>query len=159
MSENLGQPLRTLVLPEEATSELDRIIAESDLSRSPELALTSGRRLRIDRDAEGDRLTVHTADDQIELEVVLTEQGPILKFRAADLVVESIGSVKIDCEDFHVRATRSILHDSEGDLTQRADNHLSAQGSTCAIRSTRGDVRIAANDDVRLNGERVRLNC
>jgi len=159
MSANLGQPSRTAVPAEKETSELERILEESDSSRSSELALTSGRRLRIDRCAEGDRLAVHTADDQIELEVVLTERGPLLRFRAADLVVESTRSVKIDCEDFHVRATKSILHDSEGDLTQRAGSHLSAQGSTCAVRSTRGDVRIAANDDVRVNGERVRLNC
>jgi hypothetical protein len=44
------------------------------------------------------------------------------------------------------------------DLTVSVAGRLELEGETVAVRARRGDVQIEANDDVRLRGERIRLN-
>jgi hypothetical protein len=44
------------------------------------------------------------------------------------------------------------------DLTLSVAGRLQLEGETVAVRARRGDVELEANDDVRLRGERIRLN-
>lgn len=44
------------------------------------------------------------------------------------------------------------------DLTLSVAGRLRLEGETVAVRARRGDVELEANDDVRLRGERIRLN-
>jgi hypothetical protein len=128
----------------------------------------SGRRIEVESDRDGrDHVTVRGVEGQVELEVTLTERGPVLRFRAAEMQLEAAGRLSVQCEELDVQATRGIRHETQGDLEQLVggdaatvvSGELRSQARSTEIRSMRGDVRIRANDDVRLNGERVKLNC
>lgn len=117
---------------------------------APRLALPSGRAVEARADGAGERVTVRSATGEVELEVSFTERGPVLRFRAADLELASAGDVRIDCDRFLVRAASGIVQETGGDLQ--------LTGRSARIEAERGDVEIEANDDVKLLGERIKLN-
>jgi hypothetical protein len=100
------------------------------------LDLPSGRTIECaDAEAGGELVTIRSPNGTVELEVRLTDRGPVLRFEAASLDLEAAGRIRTRCKSFEVVA------------------------EDAAITATRGDVQLRANDDVRLNGERVKLNC
>lgn len=131
------------------------------------LRLTSGRVVRFDTLGPAEELTVFSAGGEVELRVSLTSDGPRLHFKAADLVLDAQGRVEMDCDEFVVRAKRGIHQESGGDLTTRVagdvrtnvDGDVALEGRVVNVSARRGDVALKANDDVRLDGERVKLNC
>lgn len=118
-----------------------------------EIALPSGRSIacRSGRD-ERDEVIFRDERGDVLLEVTLTPAGPLLRFRAAAVEMDCKGSFKVRCEDFEVHAAGHIVQEAGGDLVQSA-------GGDASIEARRGEARLKANDDVKLNGERVRLNC
>jgi hypothetical protein len=154
-----SQPLE--LRPEPAAPPLEELRV-----RRP--ALDSGRTLEVEPAGDGtDRVTVRAPDGRVELEVVLTERGPVLRFRAAEIALESQGALALRCQELDVHARGGIRQVAGGDLEQvvlgDAEMHVSGDlvstARSARLESKRGDVRIRANDDVRLNGERVKLNC
>lgn len=152
-------PARTHAEPGEAAPKLEELRV-----RRP--TLDSGRSLEIESPGDGtDRLVVRGETGEVELDVTLTAEGPRLRFRSAELALETEGKLKVRCEELDVRA-RGTIYQECGGLDQRVagDARVSVRGElrqralSTEIRSLRGDVDIRANDDVRLNGERVKLN-
>ena len=103
----------------------------------------------------------------VELQIELTETGPRLRFESADVELASSGTVSVDCERFEVRAEQSIVHKTRGyyaqavggDTVLYAKGQLHTKAESTIIETTRGDTVITANDDVKLEGERIKLNC
>ncbi len=131
------------------------------------LRLASGRRAEFDRKGDDDVLTVSAADGRVELRVRFTEAGPVLSFEAAGLRLGSPGEVTVACDRFRVEAREavelrsggSIETSAEGEAVMRAGGAARVEGRAVEVRSRRGDVDLKANDDVRLRGERIKLNC
>jgi len=130
--------------------------------------LPSGRTVLVEGAAAGaERITVRAPGGEVELRVELTAGGPLLRFRAAGIALEAAGKVEVRCDEFDVEARRAIVERSGGELRQeaagdatvRAKGDLRQEARICEIRAVRGDVKITANDDVKVAGERVRLNC
>ena len=96
-------------------------------------------------------MTIHGPAGEVLLEVVLTPAGPVLRFHAAQVQLDCKGSFKVRCESFDVQTT--------GDIVQQAGGTLRAESNEMSLEARRGNVDVRANDDVNLNGERVRLNC
>jgi hypothetical protein len=128
----------------------------------------SGRRIEVDAQPDGsDQVTIRGTSGNIELEVRLTDRGPVLSFRAAEMQLQTTGRLSLECDQLDVRASRGIRQHTGGDFEQivsgdaqtwvRGDSVSTARVTT--IRSIQGNVEVQANDDVRLNGERVKLNC
>ena len=110
-----------------------------------ELELASGRSVVCRSGADScDEVTIHGPAGEVLLEVALTAAGPVLRFHAAQVQLDCQGSFKVRCESFEVQ--------TEGDIVQQA-------GGGISLEARRGNVDVRANDDVNLNGERVRLNC
>lgn len=155
--------------PPASLPELLADIASSGTEPAPQrLALASGRIVEADEDGKGlDRLTIRSATGEVELQICMTEKGPLLRFRAADVELEATRDVKVHCEEFHVKAEKHIVQESGGDLRQRIGGQADVKvrgRMTLAARDTRvqakrGNVQIEANDDVELLGERIKLNC
>lgn len=158
---------------EDAPGQLLESIAEGTADASTErtatsrvLPLPSGRVVRADAVDGGDRIRIEAASGEIELEVTMTATGPVLRFRAADVQLAASGEVKVDCERFTVVAEKGISHETGGDAREvvGGDKLTKVRGTHAAlsrralIEAKRGDVRIVANDDVQLLGERVKLN-
>lgn len=133
----------------------------------PALRLASGRRAQFARQNGDDILTVSAADGRVELSVRFTEAGPVLSFEAAGIRLESPGEVTVACERFRVEASDSVELRSagsleaiaEGDAVVRAEGAARIEGHAVEVCSRRGNVELKANDDVRLRGERIKLNC
>lgn len=139
--------------------------AEADAQR---MQLSSGRVLEARAEGEGrDRLTIKSPSGEVELEIRMTERGPLLRFRAADVELEATRDVKVSCNDFEVKAQGAIVQESGGDLRQRiggkADVKVRGRMTLAAresrLQAKRGNVQIEANDDVEILGERIKLNC
>lgn len=132
------------------------------------LALASGRVVEAGADADGvDRVTIRGASGEVELSVRMTAEGPVLRFRAADLELESARDLRLRCDTFSVQARKGIVQETAGNLRQRvggsADIKVRGELATLAgevkLEAKRGAVQIEASDDVEIVGERVKLNC
>ncbi len=157
------------VEPPASIPELLADIASPPVDASSQrMALASGRLVEADVDGPGrDRLTIRSATGEVELQICLTEKGPLLRFRAADVELEATRDVKVHCEEFHVKAQKHIIQETGGDLRQRiggqADvkvrGRMTLAGREARLLAKRGNVQIEANDDVEVVGERIKLNC
>jgi hypothetical protein len=107
--------------------------------------------LHIEAAPDGHTLRLVGRDGGQRLEIVVTPQGPVLRL-GAGLRIELAGALEID-------ADRVALHGRNGmSLTSGADASLQAAHHV-AVRAELGEVAVKANDDLRLDGERVLMNC
>lgn len=107
--------------------------------------------LHIEPEAGGHVLRLVGPGGAQRLEIAVTADGPVLRLHSG-LKIELAGELAID-------AARIALHGREGlTLTSGGDARIVAAGDLVA-RAELGDVSVRANDDVRLDGERVRMNC
>jgi hypothetical protein len=143
-------------------------IAEPNPEGTRKMTLHSGRVVEsVAEGASRDRLTIKNPSGEIELEIRMTERGPLLKFRSADVELEATRDVKVSCNDFHVKAAGKIVEEAGGDLRQqiRGNSETKVRGKMrlaareVDLEAKRGNVKIDANDDVEILGERIKLNC
>ena len=117
-----------------------------------ELELASGRSIACRTAADCcDEVTIRGLAGEVLLELVLTSAGPVLRFHAAQVELDCKGSFKVRCGSFDLQTS--------GDIVQQAGGVLRAEADEVNLEARRGNVDVRANDDVNLNGERVRLNC
>jgi hypothetical protein len=138
----------------------------SPASTSSTLALRSGYAVEAREGASQNLLLLKAPDGRICLTIRLLPEGPRVEIESESLAVSARGAIAIDCEELSIHARRDIALTAGGDLTQaadgamrvRAEGPIETEGFSQTIRSRRGDVSVVANDDVTLDGERVRLN-
>ncbi len=106
-----------------------------DSSSCTALALACGHQLILET-GRNDRSLVHLRGPQgIHLTIEVTEAGPVLRFDGPGLSFHTAGALAISAETVSIHGRQGLS--------------LTAGG----------DVQVTANDDVKLNGERVLLNC
>lgn len=151
----------SVVSPRSASPERPRPEREDrgDIAAADSLELPSGRRVSCEEEASGELVTIQGPEGGVELRVLLTDDGPVLRFDAARLELRSAGAIRAECERFEVAARSDVVQEAGGDISLRARGDLSTRARTTSVTSTRGDVALKANDDVTLDGERVKLNC
>jgi hypothetical protein len=115
-------------------------------------------RLTIERSERGSVIRLLDAEGGVPLRVELGPGGPVLVL-GSGLTIAVAGELAFDAqrvaihgrEGIHLRSGGNTTIESEGDLVTRAREQI--------VEARLGDVRIKANDDVKVNGERIRLNC
>jgi len=129
--------------------------------------LASGYRLTSSGPSvrEQDLITLTAPDGRVCLSVALRPEGPLVEVHAQSLSVASDGVLRLDCDRLEIRApggtslqTGSLVQDITGDLRTRAGGVIESEAHAQRLHARRGDVALSANDDVTLDGERVRLN-
>jgi hypothetical protein len=141
-----------------AEEGMSRLIASVDLDPvQARHTFASGREVVL-HDLPQDRLIVRGPTGQVELSVRFTEEGPVLSFSGAAIDLVSPGAVSLDCGSLRVRSRDGIALETSGDIVQNAKGALRAEADDVSIRSRVGDLKLAANDDVIVEGERIRLN-
>jgi hypothetical protein len=81
---------------EPISSLLDQIAEPERSGGAQRMTLTSGRVVEAHVEGEGrDRLTIKSPSGEVELEIRMTERGPLLRFRAADVELEATRDVKV----------------------------------------------------------------
>jgi len=121
-------------------------------------ALSSGYGVRTEARVGGDVLEIIAPDGRVCLQIVLTPEGPRVQIASAALQVRTQGSLQVECETLSIHARESISLRADGDVSIDAGRMLETEAWGQEIRARRGDVHLEANDDVLLDGERVRLN-
>ena len=90
-----------------------------------------------------------------------------LSFAGGELVVDCLGGttrlrtsgvLALEAEQLTLSATQDLRLCSGGDMHLQAAGSLQVQADAVQVQALRGDVCVTANDDVRLEGERVRMN-
>lgn len=110
----------------------------SDESKA--LVLHGGYAMVVESDRKVLRLTA--PDGRVCLKITLLPEGPAVELSAVALAVATEGDVTVDCERFCVNARQEIVTEAV------AQHH----------RARLGGIDLVANDDVSLEGERIRLN-
>jgi hypothetical protein len=126
---------------------------------SREIALRGDRRLVVVRDDDQDVVQVVNADGAVALTIQITALGPVLRFEGASLVLQAAGELVLDAGRLRLHGREGVTVTTDGDVAVRAAGELSTEARLQTIHASHGDVRVTANDDVRLEGERIRMNC
>ena len=114
------------------------------------LALQNGRQLLVSHSDGCDRLEIIGADGRPVLTLELGPAGPVLRLEG-DLTLQTGGDLRLKARNLAFEATGEFHVQAGGDLHATARQHH--------ITADLGNVNVRANDDVRLNGERVMVNC
>lgn len=123
------------------------------------LDLLGNHRIAVRRDPDLDTVELIGRDGKVVLAIEVTEAGPVLRFEGAGLTLRAAGELNLEARRLTLRAEESLALKTGGDLDLAAAGDLRSTAREQTITAELGDVRVEANDDVRIDGERVLVNC
>jgi hypothetical protein len=123
------------------------------------LELVADQRLVVERNAESSLLRIIGRNGKVSLAIHVTEEGPVVRLEGSAIEVEAQGHLSLNAERvaIHGRKSLSLTSDGNVSLDTPADIHSDARAHKITARL--GNVDIKANDDVTMDGERIRMNC
>ena len=146
-----------------ANNEADHYKTKSaDISS---IKFSSGNTLLIDR--EKGELTLLGKTQNIQLVISMTDDSLVVNLNARQLNINASEELNFSAKKINIEAEEQLNIRSGGDLIQRVGNNqvteVKGVNKTVAqiqkMVASLGNVEIKANDDVRLDGERVLFNC
>ena len=123
------------------------------------IELIGDHQLLLEKSPLENILQIVAPDGHVSLTIHVSPAGPVLRFEGAGLIVHTSGALAIDAQQVAIRGRDGVAIVSGGDAHISATGDLHTQARTQSISATSGDVNVKANDDVKLKGERIRLNC
>ena len=120
------------------------------------LALPSG--YAVDVRTAPEELVVRAPGGGICLRVLLTPEGPRVEIDAGSIALRSQGEISLAGSRIVLDGREGIALRSGADLAIEAEGSLRTTATEQLIEATKGDIHVEANDDVRVDGERIRLN-
>jgi hypothetical protein len=138
-----------------------RVLTINATSRanSRTLQLVGNQQLVVERNPNSNVLKIVGKDGQVTLSVHITPAGPVLHFGGAGLMIQADGPLAIDAEQVAIHGRKGVIISSDGDTRICVDGDLTMNARAQNISAALGNVNINANDDVRLDGERIMMNC
>lgn len=121
--------------------------------------LAGGHELVVTSVADVDVVQLVAQNGSVCLSIELTEAGPILRFEGAALRLRASGDLVVEAERLALVGRSALALETGGDLSIRARGDLTSEARIQTITADLGNVNVKANDDVRLDGERVLVNC
>lgn len=123
-----------------------------------EMALQAGYAVEVADGGGHDVLRLRAPDGRIFLKIALTPSGPEVELSSSALSIVSDGDVRVACDRFEVDAKSGLTLATGGKLQARAEGDIETEAFAQHHKARRGDIALTANDDVILDGERIRLN-
>lgn len=133
-------------------------LREPEARDATRLEFVGGQRLLVERGGQEDLLTLVASSGEVVFSVRITPTGPVLRFERG-LRIEASGALEFAGRSLALSGEEGVSITSGGDASIEVAGDLSTTARVQHIRARLGDVSVKANDDVRLAGERVRLNC
>ncbi len=96
---------------------------------------------------------------QLTLSVRISEEGPVIHISGAQLKVEATEKLSLHSNNIDIHAGELLSIRSEGRIEEEAATGKLSMAEEHEVRARLGDIKLKANDDIKLNGERVKLNC
>lgn len=134
------------LLPEQSAREITR------------LDFVGGQCLLVERGKNEDLLRLVAASGDVAFSVRITPDGPVLRFES-DLRIEASGALEFAGTSVVLSGKEGVRINSGGDASIEVAGDLTSTARVQNLNARLGNVNVKANDDVRLTGERVRLNC
>ena len=122
------------------------------------LSLANERTLLVEKQPAGEMLRVIGADGLNCLSILLTPAGPVLQFDGS-LMLQASGELAVRAGRLSLHGRDGVAITSDGDVSVQTPGDLSTTARIQNITASLGNVNVKANDDVRLDGERVFVNC
>lgn len=107
-----------------------------------ELYLREGRTLTVAARGAEELIEIRAASGQVEVRIVMTEQGPVLQMEAVRLQLKAAEAVEVETKQFTVKAQESVTLASEGEVKL----------------TSAGETKVEAEGDVRVVGQQIHLN-
>jgi hypothetical protein len=129
-----------------------------------DIELAHGRVLELDQ--QGAMLHVSSSSGEVELQIRITPEGPVLVFDQARVSIQNSGNIDVECEDLELKARGRLTLESGDDTVHRVAGNYSVdvrddaeiKAQAVDVHAQLGELSLRANDDVALNGLRVLLN-
>ncbi len=121
------------------------------------ITLRHGLQLRIASHDDGDTVLLANGEETV-LRIDIAADGPRVELRTRHLALRAEERLDIAAPQVAIRAGNDLQLVSDGTAAFEAAGPLRVEGHATDVRSRRGDVAIHANDDVRIDGERIKLN-
>ena len=134
---------------DEETPVADPLAFDMAERREERILLRHGKLLQVTSEQEHDRVVLIGKSGRIELTLEITESGAKVVVDAADLAIRAKNKVAVECDTFEVAARQIVA---------KATQSASIEAPDASLHATEGDLSLRANDDVKINGERVLLN-
>ncbi len=153
--------------PDTATDGLlHTLLASAEAGAAAEAATTWQRRtsagftIRLRRADHGpdEVLELITPDGPLCLTIRLAKDGPAVEIHGAELHLHAQQRLRLEGEHVEVVAHKQLDLRSEGEIQQTAAGAVTSTAFEHQIEATLGEIRLTANDDVAVEGERIRLN-
>ena len=132
-----------------------------------EKPLKQGHSLTILDKNGSDVVQVRNAQGLTLFTIEITEQGTNLNIEAKNINLVAEDKLNLSANEVTIDSRKKTILASMGDLESRiiGNHNTEVKGDslniakTHLIKASLGDVKLQANDDIKLNGERVKLNC
>ncbi|MBV8415146.1 MAG: hypothetical protein JO251_08050 [Verrucomicrobia bacterium] len=138
---------------------LNRATLPIAVSRIHVLELMGDQQLLIQRNPESDVLQLVACNGQVSLSVHVTKEGSLLRLNGVGLTIETTGALSINAERVAMHGRDGVIISSGADAEIKAAGELTTHAQNQNISAELGNINIRANDDVKLDGERIRMNC
>ena len=123
------------------------------------IELAGGHELVVSGALDRNVVELVAQNGQIRLSIEVSDAGAVLSFEGAALRLQAKGDLVIEAERLALVGRSAVALETAGDLHLRAHGDLTSEARIQTIRAELGNVNVKANDDVRLDGERVLVNC
>jgi hypothetical protein len=125
-------------------SKLPKLVSpgESVPQATTSRVLPSGRSVIVKVGDQHEEMEVRSPSGEVEVHIVLTENGPVVRLRGARLELESPETVAVSCKRFEVQTSEKTELHSAGE-----------------VQVTGQEMRVKTEGDIHLNGDYIRLNC
>lgn len=114
-------------------------------------------RLEINQTESGAVIRLLGPNGTRPVEIDITPSGPVLRLGTGLSIVVD-GPLAIAGEVVDIRATKSLSLYSDGDIKLSAAHAVASEAAEHTIVARDRNITLDANDDVAINGERIRLN-
>lgn len=123
------------------------------------IELIGSQALVLERTSIDNTLKIVSSDGNVRLSIHITSAGPVLRFEGGALMIQTAGDLAIDARSIAIQGREGLALFSGGDASVNAVGDLHVEARIQNLTALLGNVNIKANDDVKLNGERVMMNC
>ena len=132
---------------------------KSDMDHRESIQFKNGASLEVRHVGNDEIIDVKSKDGDVLVNIKMTAEGPVLSFSGASIEVEATKRFTVNSPKVHIHADESLRVTTNGDYHEEVNNDAYRTARIQHIKAELGDVKIRANDDVKLDGERIRLNC
>ena len=124
-----------------------------------DIELVGGQRLVVEHRSTGDIIRIVAGDGRMAMRIRVTPAGALLELEGVDLKIQTAGDLAIEADRLAFHGRSSVALTTGGDALLYAAGDMHSRARIQNIKADLGNVNVTANDDVSINGERVRVNC